>query len=64
MRGGLTTGVHRLKPQSTIPCIASEGLALLKLQSLWTLWTAVRRSDWRDGEADPRAKAIGQSPCE
>ena len=34
---------------------------------LWTLWTAVRRSDWCDrleSEPDSRAKAIGRSPQE
>ena len=34
-------GPTGLTPRGTSPCIASEGLALLKLQSLWTLWTAV-----------------------
>ncbi len=56
-REGQPTG---LAPYVTIPCIASERLAMLITRSLWTLWTAVRRSDWRDGEANRRAYTIGQ----
>jgi hypothetical protein len=35
---------------------------MLKEQSLWTLWTAVHKSDWRDRQADPRTLSIRQSP--
>jgi hypothetical protein len=35
---------------------------MLTMLGLWTLWTAVSRSDWIDREAIARATAIGQSP--
>jgi len=46
-------------PFDTIPGIASETLAMLNAQSLWTLWTAVRGRHWRDQTSRSPAEAIG-----